>query len=87
MQQKLKHPRVGIVTMYVPNEMTTCYKPCTASTTIPYDGACCTSSFKCGVDEGDCDGHSDCLFGLQCGVDNCPSGYNFPSDADCCYVP
>ena len=87
MQQKVKHQRRGIVTMYVPNEMTTCYKPCSASTTITYDGTCCTSSFKCGVDEGDCDYHSDCQDGLQCGTDNCPSGYNFPSDADCCYVP
>ena len=46
------------------------------------DWDCCSSSNKCGVNEGDCDSDSECMDGLVCGSNNCPAGaeYGF----DCC---
>ena len=54
------------------------------SANAPYDSSCCTSASPCGQDEGDCDSDNDCQVGFKCGTDNCPSGFNFPSGADCC---
>ena len=45
---------------------------------------CCTEEFPCDVDEGDCDSPDDCMDGLYCGYNNCPSG--FPIDHDCCQL-
>ena len=47
---------------------------------------CCTTSRRCAVGEGDCDGDWDCLPGLRCGVDNCHGG-SFDGSDDCCYRP
>ena len=44
--------------------------------------ACCSSSDKCGLAQGDCDFDSDCIGTLVCGKNNCQ--WPFPSDADCC---
>ena len=65
--------------------MKTSYLPLVCSANAPYDGSCCTADSPCGEDEGDCDHDNDCQDGLQCGSDNCPTGFNFPADADCCY--
>ena len=48
--------------------------------------ACCTSSNKCGVGEGDCDLDADCIGNLRCGIDNCDTSLGFPSNYDCCYI-
>ena len=45
-------------------------------------GSCCTEDNPCYLNEGDCDDDDDCMAGLYCGKDNCPSG--FPSTHDCC---
>ena len=65
--------------------MKTSYLPLVCSANAPYDGSCCTADSPCGEDEGDCDDDTDCQDGLQCGINNCPTGLNFPSDADCCF--
>lgn len=44
---------------------------------------CCTSSNLCGVNEGDCDSHSDCQPGLFCDSNNCVGDTFEPGD-DCC---
>ena len=44
----------------------------------------CTSENPCGPDEGDCDSHDECQFGLTCGSNNCPESLN--TDMDCCYI-
>ena len=44
----------------------------------------CTYENPCGIDEGDCDTHDECLFGLNCGSNNCPDSLD--SDMDCCYI-
>ena len=49
--------------------------------------SCCSSTHKCGVDQGDCDSDSDCSSGLICGTNNCQpkkSGSNWHNLADCC---
>ena len=48
--------------------------------------SCCTTTNKCGEDEGDCDIDSDCKDGLQCGTDNCSqkSGLQWGPGDDCC---
>ena len=56
---------------------------CTAEKCSGED-SCCTSSKKCGVDEGDCDWNSDCQDGLVCGIDNCPDKPSFDNTDDCC---
>ena len=43
---------------------------------------CCSSTNKCGLNEGDCDSNNECIGDLVCGRDNCQ--FPFPSDADCC---
>ena len=50
---------------------------------------CCNEINKCDVYEGDCGSHSDCLDGLLCGTDNCPTkgGGDWDSWDDCCYRP
>jgi len=49
---------------------------------------CCTSQYKCGEGEGDCDGDWDCKPGLRCGRFNCRGFASyFPSSASCCYKP
>jgi len=47
------------------------------------DDSCCTSSNLCGINEGDCDDHSDCKEGLVCGENNC-EGPSFQGGDDCC---
>jgi len=49
--------------------------------------SCCTSSNKCGVGQGDCDGDWGCQTGLKCGVDNCLRDFGWGPRAahDCCY--
>ena len=37
--------------------------------------------------EGDCDSHSECLYGYFCGEDNCPVSFGFDTAFDCCYIP
>ena len=51
--------------------------------------SCCTTTNKCGEDEGDCDKDSDCKEGLTCGNDNCikNSGIQWDATDDCCYRP
>merc|ERR1712183_136879 len=52
---------------------------------------CCSSTYQCGENEGDCDDDSQCKPGLVCGEDNCNSiDSRFASHADCCvkaYTP
>jgi hypothetical protein len=44
--------------------------------------SCCSSSYPCGQDEGDCDNDFDCVGNLVCGNKNC---VGFPgSTVDCC---
>ena len=46
---------------------------------------CCSSTYQCGENEGDCDDDSQCKPGLVCGEDNCNSiDSRFAGDADCC---
>ena len=54
------------------------------STNVPYDKNCCTTGSPCGKDKGGCDSDNHCKDGLKCGKNNCPSGFNFPDDANCC---
>ena len=56
------------------------------------DWQCCSSAHPCKEGQGDCDQNSDCMPGLQCGVNNCKN--EFPTDsstwhstADCCFKP
>ena len=53
----------------------------------PGDWNYCTSTNKCGLNEGDCDIDSHCKSGLKCGKDNCPSWLGYPTSVDCCYKP
>ena len=50
------------------------------------DADCCSPSFPCGANEGDCDTDADCAGNLICGFDNCNAmGLGFPNDQyDCC---
>ena len=82
MSQKTKYPRRSVVAMYIPDYLATCHKKC--STIAPYDGNCCTPESSCEEDERICYTNNDCQDGLKCGKDNCPSGFNFPADANCC---
>ena len=45
----------------------------------------CTTTNPCGEDEGDCDSIDECLDGLDCGSNNCPTSLGFSSEVDCCY--
>ena len=45
--------------------------------------SCCTSSNRCGENEGDCDFDVDCEGNLKCGIDNC-NGASFDDGDDCC---
>ena len=51
--------------------------------------SCCSTSNKCGEDEGDCDKDSHCKDGLKCGKNNCSkkSGLQWDATDDCCYKP
>ena len=50
---------------------------------------CCTSSNLCDIDEGDCDSDDNCILGLKCGDNNCPTktGLKWDLNDDCCYKP
>ena len=57
---------------------------------------CCTSSNPCTLEDGDCDGNSECAGSLVCGTDNCkegllsgePASGGYPSSTyDCCIPP
>ena len=37
--------------------------------------------------EGDCDGEKECMEGLICGNDNCPTTFGFNPEIDCCLLP
>ena len=58
---------------------------CNPNTWSGYDGDCCTVDKPCGEGEGDCDADADCVGDLECGVDNCGTG--FEPRADCCFTP
>ena len=65
----------------------TTYKDNLGDTTLPNGRTtwtCCTEDNPCDVGEGDCEGEgkNECMPGLSCGENNCPSG--FPSELDCC---
>ena len=62
---------------------TNCYTACTGG------NSCCTTTNKCGENEGDCDTDSQCKEGLKCGTDNCigKSGFQWGAADDCCYKP
>ena len=45
---------------------------------------CCTTSNKCGNNEGDCDYNVDCLDGHICGHNNCVGSLFFDYGDDCC---
>ena len=47
----------------------------------------CISQNPCGTDQGDCDTHDECQYGLFCGSNNCPDSLGFHSEFDCCYAP
>ena len=56
------------------------------------DWQCCSSDHPCKEGQGDCDSHSECMPGLQCGVNNCKNDFStdsstWHSTADCCYKP
>ena len=65
------------------------------NSTNPADtSSCCSSSNKCGTDQGDCDIDADCLDGLKCGksaafmsdpaTDMCyPKDYSLPGKVHC----
>ena len=44
---------------------------------------CCTQKYPCAKGQGDCDIHSECEDGLQCGKNNCGPEFLW-SSADCC---
>ena len=46
---------------------------------------CCTEAKPCGLFEGHCKHHKDCLGDLSCGRGHCL--LPFPSNVDCCYNP
>ena len=60
-----------------------CFTACTGG------DSCCTTTNKCGEQEGDCDYDSDCKEGLKCGNDNCnqKKGFEWDSEDDCCFMP
>ena len=45
----------------------------------------CTIKNPCGVNQGDCDSHAECLGGLVCGLNNCPESLGYNPEVDCCY--
>ena len=51
--------------------------------------SCCNANNRCDVGEGDCDSDTDCLDGLKCGWNNCPSSgvLEWDWNDDCCYRP
>jgi len=51
------------------------------------EDSCCNIDNPCEVNHGDCDEDADCMEGLKCGKDNCPTGSNFDASDDCCYDP
>lgn len=54
------------------------------SVTVCDGGDECCDNVTCGLKEGDCDSHEDCVGHLRCGNDNC-DGPGFDSTDDCCY--
>jgi len=53
------------------------------SVTVCNGGDECCDGITCGLGEGDCDSHEDCVGHLRCGDDNC-DGPGFDSTDDCC---
>lgn len=49
-----------------------------------HDADCCTSDSRCEAGEGGCLDNSGCLEGLFCGIENCPTGFDFGEDPRCC---
>lgn len=61
-------------------------KKCTADKN---DYNCCSTSNRCGLGGGDCDGDNECETGLVCSVNNCVGFSNKWQDKefDCCTFP
>ena len=57
------------------------------SSLINGDLGFCTTSYPCGENEGDCNYDNQCLNGLICGQDNCPTSLGFDLKVDCCRKP
>jgi len=54
------------------------------SVTVCNGGDECCDGITCGLGEGDCDSHENCVGHLRCGNDNC-DGPGFDSTDDCCW--
>ena len=48
---------------------------------------CCTDSHHCGIYEGHCDSHHECIGHLRCGSNNCFDSLPFTNGDDCCFDP
>ena len=57
---------------------------CCTSEPCSGGGECCSTQFKCGEGEGDCDDDDECKTGLFCGSNNCPTSHGVHSGTDCC---
>ena len=47
--------------------------------------SCCTTNNLCGLEQGNCEDDSECIYELICGTNNC--GANFPKGTNCCRKP
>ena len=47
--------------------------------------SCCTTNNLCGLEQGNCEDDSECIYELICGTNNC--GANFPEGTNCCRKP
>ena len=54
--------------------------------TNAYGTECCTPSHHCGIFEGHCDSHQECIGHLRCGANNCFDSFPFATN-DCCFDP
>jgi len=45
----------------------------------------CSEKNPCGIDEGDCDNHSQCVGSLVCGIQNCVNKFEGFGFKDCCF--
>ena len=44
----------------------------------------CSACFPCGVNEGHCQSHDQCISGHFCLLDSCPSSLEFTNTTSCC---
>ena len=61
------------------SEVDCCYQPTLG------DEHFCASGIPCGENEGDCDAHDECQYGLACESNNCPASLGFDTEVDCCH--